>query len=200
MLELVNIQEPRAGGSRSPLRGGWRQDAWVRGLDLRQHLLKGLDLLAQLPPAADARAGRIGGGLRHDVERGGDLTGIDPALVGLSGCASGDVVHRGGLRWRGGNERAAALLCVDQLLLGEALVDRSDGVRVDAQGIGEVTQARKSLLGRKAAVADACAQSPRQLHADRYLGTPVDCDVQALDIGEIPQQDHVRSLAANESG
>jgi len=79
-------------------------------------------------------------------------------------------------RW--GYERAAALLAVDQALVLEALVDAAHGVDVDAGRLGDLAQPGEALPGLERAVADARAQRPRELHANRDLGVAVDGQIQ----------------------
>jgi len=146
--------------------------------------------------ASADRVGWIGGGVRHDVERCRDLAGVDAVSVGFFCSTSRNGVYRRGLRWRGGDKRAAALLRVDELLLGEALVNGSDGVGVDREGLGEVTQTGKPLVGRKAAVTDACAQRPRQLDANRHVRVSVDGDVEAVKSAAVRRCGHITRLAA----
>ena len=85
----------------------------------------------------------------------------------------GDRAHRGGSRGAGRDERAAALLAFDQALLLEALVDGAHGVQVHADRLGQLAQPGRRWPARTA-LADARAQRPRELHADRHLGVAID--------------------------
>ncbi len=69
----------------------------------------------------------------------------------------------------GGHERAAALTAVDQAFALQALVDGTDCVDVDSDGVGELAYPRQPLAWREAPIANAAAQCPAQLHADRDL-------------------------------
>ena len=104
-------------------RGARRRDAGVFGFDLAQRALERGDLPAQPAPALGlVVAGLACGGRRH-VQRGGDLARVHAGVVRFARGVRGDRGDRRELLWRGRDERAAALLAVDQALLLEALVD-----------------------------------------------------------------------------
>jgi hypothetical protein len=162
--------------------GGGRH-ARVFGLELAERALEHGDLLTQQAAAPGRVVLRLSAPLGRDVQRGGDVPRVDAGLVRLAGRVGGDARDRGGPLGGGGDERAAALLAVDQALLLEPLVDGADGVDVHAGRLGHLAQAGQALSGLELTVADTGSERPRELHADGYLGGAIDREVQRRRLG-----------------
>ena len=153
------------------------------GFKLAEGALQGGDLSAQLQPARCLGISRRAGAHRRDIERSGNSARIDTGVLRFAGSVGGDGVDGGGCLHGRADESSRALTADEDPLVLEALVDGANGVGVDVQGEGKIAQAGQALPRRDAAIADAGAQSPGELHAEGNLGVTVEDEVLEESLG-----------------
>jgi hypothetical protein len=165
----------------------------MAGLDLRERLLEGGNLSAQLAATFAGQRHGVGWRFGSYVESGRHLTRVDASPAGLTRGVGGYLADRGWFLGGTCHKCARPLAAVDQPLLLQALIDRARGVGVDPEHLGKLAQAGQALAWREPSVADPSTQSPCELNADRDLSGTVDREVFELELcGCLPLRAQLR--------